>query len=60
MQTYAGIRGKAVKGGFVDEQNLRGFGQGQDHQPVMDGALLHELWDKGVPFLLCEIVPVIH
>ena len=60
VQACAGLGGEAVKGRLVHKEDLRGFGQRQNDQPVMDRPLRKKFREVARQVFLGEIVPVVH
>ena len=59
VQACAGFGGETVKGRFVHKEDLRGFCQRQNDQPVMDRPFLNKFREIALQLFVGEIVPVV-
>ena len=59
VQACAGFGGETVKGRFVHKEDLRGFCQRQNDQPVMDRSFLNKFREVALQLFVGEIVPVV-
>ena len=60
VQACAGLGGEAVKGRLVHKEDLRGFGQRQNDQPVVDRPFRKKFREVARQVFVGEIVPVVH